>query len=116
MVIYSPTSIFSKPASITVRLPFGISKILRIRAEVPILCISSGCGSSTALSICNTAPSRPSAASTARTKAIDLARPTVMGVTEPGNITELRNVRMGSTSGIFTCSMLSSPPEIMGIT
>ena len=41
---------------------------------------------------------------------------TVIGVTEPGKITELRRVSMGRTSGSLTSSIVSSPPEMIGIT
>ncbi len=100
----------------TVRLPLGISNIFNMRAAVPILYISSGAGVSTSLSRCNTAPSRPPEELTSLTSAMLFSRPTVMGVMAPGNITELRSVSMGITSGIAICSIASSPPEMIGMT
>ena len=113
--MYSPTSIFSRPERITVRLPFGISRILRIRAAVPMRYISSGVGVSISGLRCNTAAKSPSLAFTARTRAMLFSRPTVIGVTAPGKRTELRSVKIGRISGRFTSSMVSSSPETMGI-
>ena len=110
-------STFSRPCRITVRLPLGISRILRIRAAVPTRYRSSGPGCSTSGSFCNTAPIRPPAASTSRISFIERWRPTVIGVIEPGNSTELRRVRIGSVSGtsVFSASS-SSSFETIGIT
>ena len=113
---YSPTSIFSRPLRITVRLPFGISRILIMRAAVPTLYMSSGAGISTSLSRCSTAPSKPPSALTSRTSFMLFSRPTVMGVMAPGKSTELRNDNMGNDSGMATFSVTSSPPVMMGMT
>ena len=114
--MYSVISTFSRPFRITVRLPLGISRILMIRAAVPTLYMSSGAGSSTSLSRCNTAPRMPPSAFTARTRLMLLSRPTVMGVMAPGKSTDERSVRMGMISGTSTSSTGSSPPVTMGIT
>ena len=87
-----------------------------IRAAVPTLYMSSGAGSSTSLSRWSTAPRMPPSAFTARTRLMLLSRPTVMGVIDPGNSTELRKVRMGRISGTSTSSAISSPPVTIGIT
>ena len=114
--MYSRISIFSRPFRITVRFPLGISRILMMRAAVPTLYMSSGAGSSTSLSRCNTAPRMPPSAFTARTRLMLLSRPTVIGVIAPGKSTELRSVRIGMISGTSTSSATSSPPVTIGIT
>ena len=115
--IYSPTSIFSNPERMTVRLPFGISSILRMRAAVPTRYISSGVGVSISALRCKTAPSKPPSACTARTNAMLFSRPTVIGVIAPGKRTELRSVRIGRISGSCTSSTVSSSlPAMIGIT
>ena len=96
----------------TVRLPFGISRIFSMRAAVPTRYISSGDGFSTSLSRCNTAPSSSFSSLTALTKAMLFSRPTVIGVIAPGKSTELRSVRMGNTSGMATSSIDSSSPLV----
>ena len=112
---YSPISIFSSPERITVRLPFGISRIFSMRAAVPMRYMSSGVGFSISLLRCSTAPNSPPSALTALTSAMLFSRPTVIGVIAPGNRTELRRVSIGSMFGTLTSSSGSSSPDTIGI-
>ena len=81
----------------------AVAEAERRRAAHPTPYRSPGAGSSVRASFCVRMPmtgrSFAIASSTSRT---DFRRPTSIGMIEPGNSTELRSGRMGSTSGIST--------------
>ncbi len=79
-----------------------------IKATVPILFSSSKLGSSILSSFCETTPIILSDLYASLINLMDLSRPTVIGITTPGNKTVFRKGNIESTSGMFSEFICSS--------
>ena len=96
------------PWIITVVLPSGILSNRTIWATVPTVCTSENSGSSTSWFFWATTPIIRSSLLAFWTNLIDLSRPTVIGITTPGNKTLLRNGRIGISFGNSALFIVSS--------
>ena len=104
-----------RPWMMMVVPPSGILISFTILATVPIFSRSLTVGSSMLLSFCATTPTNLSDLYESDTALMLLSRPTVMGITTPGNNTVFLSGRMGNSSGIGCGSDPASSSSFKGM-